>query len=150
MMDVHIGRWHSVELHQVYFATGWPPRLIPQCPDGRPGALYCRDSGSHFQSPVSELEALSAFEAGAGVLRILTITSPIATAGLIASILHTLFPPCDLQDSTDDAGILRLVPLEFLVADESVLELPACRVGCSWLIELIVPYEFHPVVFRNV
>jgi hypothetical protein len=59
----------------------------------------------------------------------------------VIGISHTLPAGLDDQQAVLTAGVLRLVPLEFLVPHEAVLVRPVIRVGSPVTVELVRPDE---------
>ena len=97
-----------------------------------------------------ELEALAALETGTGVLGVLAVALPVAAVRLVGRILYTFAAACDLEYASADEGVVRLVPLKFLIAYESVFKLPASGVGRTRSVELVMPDECHTSVRARV
>ncbi len=70
---------------------------------------------------------------------------PFPAAGLVIRILHRL-PTC-FNDQTAAAAecILRLIPLQLMVADKAMLIGPMVRIGAAVMREIIMPDQMVAV-----
>ncbi len=92
-----------------------------------------------FESPVLPRMLPAGHDAGRGVLDVLAPTLPVAASGRMGRVGLPLAPSLDDQKAATAGGVLRLVPLKFVVADETALERPIFLVEAPVLVELVGP-----------
>src|SRR5690348_11399806 len=138
----------GVIFHDVDFAVGRPAPGNPQRPPGRPDARPGINSAAHAEVAVLPAMDAARGEACGSVIRLGALSAPILAALAITGIRFFLPPGFDNQFSMSAGGILRLVPLELLVAHKAVFVSPVRGIGPAVGIEFVLPNE--PIARRRL
>ncbi len=128
--------------------VGHSPR-VPKGPDGGPGSHLGIQPGADLHT--AELPGLASRrrDAGRRVFGVLAVGLPAGTAGGIVGVLRPFLAPLDQQYAAFAGRVLRLVPLQFLVAREPAFARPESGIRPSLHVEFVVPEELHACPCRR-
>ena len=130
-----------VEFHHVHLAVVRPGHRATGAPDGRPGGLTDRNPCPKLDDAVQEILEPLGDEGCGGIVDVAARGLPRGTSLDIVRVFLVLDFGFHNQASIFTAGVFRLVPLDFQVADEALFVGPFCRVRHAGGIELIGPIQ---------
>src|SRR5205807_4440939 len=117
-----------VVLQDVDLAAARPLAADAERPESRPEPRPRVDPPLHLETAILPAPQPLGGQAGGGVAGILPVGLPIGAVRLVARVLFAL-PAClDDQPAPMTPGVLRLVPLQLLIADEAGLITPVPQV----------------------
>ena len=132
----------AIIFHDVNFAVGGPGFANAQRPPGGPAAGVDIDAAAHLEAAVLPGMAGTCFEAGRGIVDKWPVLFPVRAAGNVIGIGPVFAASFYDEQAVLTFGVPGLVPLELVVANETVLIDPIGGIGWAVVVEFVGPDEF--------